>query len=723
MCCLTAVGRRETRRRRSASNRKAAASLSPRTSEALTVKSFKLIFVAVFFSVSIGHAANWPGWRGDSSGVSEELDVPDTWSETENIVWKTRIPGNGYSSPIVWGDRIFVTSVTDGVVRVWGHTVSLALFWLLGLATLWWYVGHLRRETSVGDAQLSTGLARRVALVSLFVVAIFSFLFLMKRLRGFSLDVLPTLSTLLATAAVGVAILVGADFLLERLYPSGQSGTHFLRRLLPRKGQLVDWLESWFVILAIAAFCTAVLIYTVTDEYNRLPRVIWPKTFTICCLGLIAALGAAHRKSAWRLLAPAVVGAFLLLSFNNVPRPGNWSNMLQFSSVRLVAAGTVLFCFWLFFRWLLTRREDIGLVQRARVGPVGLLLLVAVYFFTNNIMHLKAPVNLNAVCVDRVSGEIRWITKVGSRDLNRISPQNSAATPTAITDGKYLFVHFGDAGTYGLDLDGNLLWQYRRPASPLEYGPASSPALGPDQVVVTHDTDTEAHTVALEKSSGEVLWLVDRTIDEKQDAYASPLIVRHGGREQVILNAYKSVEALDLLTGKEVWHFVHTATQPVATPVKWNDLIVVIAGPPHAPRFMGAIRLKSVDGSVVPELVWEVQRGRPEVSSPVAYEGLLYMVTERGIATCVDLETGEVVWRSRLPPSDYRASVLAADGKVFFTNTAGQTAVVAAGREFEMLRVNEVDGQIHSSLAVSQGSVFVRTHKDLYWIEAGKEAS
>jgi len=317
------------------------------------------------------------------------------------------------------------------------------------------------------------------------------------------------------------------------------------------------------------------------------------------------------------------------------------------------------------------------------------------------------------------------MTTVANRDLGKLNYLNSPASPTPATDGRYIVAHFGEAGTYGLDFSGKRVWQHREPEASVEYGTASSPVFWRDLAVITYDTDEVAYTVALAKESGEVRWRTERSRrilagSAKLDAYSTPLLFEHGAKPQLITNSSQLVVGYDPESGEEIWRIPVPDKQPIVSPVAWKDLIVVVGGPPHGPRFMGAFRLPGEGPAARPEVAWELERNRPEISSPVIYDGLLYMVTESGIASCVDLESGEVRWKTRLPASRYHPSVTAAAGKVYFSNADGRTIVAAAGPELRLLSQNQLDGSLRASMAISDGRIFLRTGDHLYSISGAE---
>ena len=116
-------------------------------------------------------------------------------------------------------------------------------------------------------------------------------------------------------------------------------------------------------------------------------------------------------------------------------------------------------------------------------------------------------------------------------------------------------------------------------------------------------------------------------------------------------------------------------------------------------------------------VAWKLDRGAPLTPSPLLVGDELYIVSDAGIATCLDALTGAIHWRARLD-GNYSASPVLADGRIYFLNEEGLATVVAPGKEFRKLATNSLDGATLASIAVSAGSFFIRTDRYLYRIGA-----
>ena len=90
---------------------------------------------------------------------------------------------------------------------------------------------------------------------------------------------------------------------------------------------------------------------------------------------------------------------------------------------------------------------------------------------------------------------------------------------------------------------------------------------------------------------------------------------------------------------------------------------------------------------------------------------------DAGFAYCYDGHTGDLKWKERLP-GEYKASPVAADGRIYFLNRAGLCTVIAASDTFEKLASNSLDGDTNASPAVADGRIYIRTNKALYCVGA-----
>jgi outer membrane protein assembly factor BamB len=173
----------------------------------------------------------------------------------------------------------------------------------------------------------------------------------------------------------------------------------------------------------------------------------------------------------------------------------------------------------------------------------------------------------------------------------------------------------------------------------------------------------------------------------------------------------------DPATGKELWKCKGVESHAIPTPVVMGDIVVLSAGS-QAKRAM-AVRLGGTgDITDSPNILWKYQKGTAYVPSPILYGEYVYLMTDAGLLTCIDVKTGEVKYEGgRVPvPAKFMASPVAFDGKILLTSEDGDTFVLKAGPTYEVLRTNSLKEPIFASPAISQGRIFIRGEKHLYCI-------
>jgi outer membrane protein assembly factor BamB len=305
------------------------------------------------------------------------------------------------------------------------------------------------------------------------------------------------------------------------------------------------------------------------------------------------------------------------------------------------------------------------------------------------------------------------------------------SSPSPVTDGSAVWALTGTGILKAFSTDGKELWsrdlQKEYGQFGLKWGYASSPLLYQDlifvQVLHGWTTDDPSYVLAIEKDSGRTRWRVIRPTDaikESPDSYTTPALLNHGSRQELVISGGDYVTGHDLETGKELWRVEglnpekKQANRMIASPVTIRDLIYV----PSRRRPLLAFRAQPTADSV-PSTIWSTDDG-PDVPTPVSDGTYLYVVDDKGIMWCRDALTGEVVWGpERLQPGTYSASPVLADGKLYATSEDGVTSVVAAGKKFEILAQNDLEGYTLSSPAISKGQIFMRTDTHLYCIGEG----
>jgi outer membrane protein assembly factor BamB len=322
--------------------------------------------------------------------------------------------------------------------------------------------------------------------------------------------------------------------------------------------------------------------------------------------------------------------------------------------------------------------------------------------------------SLRAICVDRESGKIVQDVELFHKDEpGRIHNKNSHASPTPVLEGDRVYVHFGAHGTACLSTDGKIVWRTEELQYNHRHGPGGSPVIYQDLLIVSCDGTDVQYVVALDKHSGKVRWKVKRP-DESRMAYSTPLLVNIDGQDQLISTGGDQVIAYEPATGKEIWRVRYDGYSLVPRPVVGLGMAFICTGY-DTPSLIG-VKLGGQGDLTDNDVVWTLKKGAPLNPSPVLVGDELYMVSDNGIATCIDARTGEKHWQERLG-GNFSASLSYADGRIYCLDENGKTTVFAPGKEFKQLAENKVDGRTLATLAFAGKSIFLRTDTHLYRIE------
>ncbi len=330
----------------------------------------------------------------------------------------------------------------------------------------------------------------------------------------------------------------------------------------------------------------------------------------------------------------------------------------------------------------------------------------------------SGDLELQLRCYEASRGNLIWSKAVfqqASKTAPAIHRKNSHASPTPLIDGSRVFVHFGHQGTACLSTDGKVVWKNQKLAYPPVHGNGGSPVLVDGVLIFSCDGGSDPFIVGLNADNGEVKWRYERPTDSvKKFAFSTPEVITVKGNKQIVSPGAGMVNALDPQTGKEIWRVTYDGYSVIPKPVFGNGLVYLSTGY-DLPTII-AIRPDGRGDVTETHVVWTLVRGAPHTPSPLLVGKDLFLVSDRGTASCVDALTGEQVWQERVP-GDYSASPVFADGKIYIVNETGEGTVLHAGREFEKLAENGFPEQTLASYAVGDGAIFVRTEKGLYRIE------
>lgn len=299
------------------------------------------------------------------------------------------------------------------------------------------------------------------------------------------------------------------------------------------------------------------------------------------------------------------------------------------------------------------------------------------------------------------------------RNANLKNPKNSHASPTPIVEGDRVYVHYGADGTAAINaMSGAVVWKAQFPYEN-QHGSGGSPVVYKDLLIFSADGYYEAFVIALDKRTGAVRWKTPRRKPFSQ-AYTTPLVISINGRDQLIsVGAYRTV-AYDPLTGKELWIVRYEdGFSNVPRPVFGHGLVYIATG--FQQPTMIAVRADGSGDVTGTHIAWSLTRGAPFTPSPLLVGDELYVLSDLGVLTCVDARTGRVHFQQRVG-GNYSASPIFADGRIYFLSEEGVATVIAPGTVFQKLAVNELDGATLASMAVSHGSIFIRSLTHLYRI-------
>jgi outer membrane protein assembly factor BamB len=302
------------------------------------------------------------------------------------------------------------------------------------------------------------------------------------------------------------------------------------------------------------------------------------------------------------------------------------------------------------------------------------------------------------------------------RDVDPLNPKNSHASPSPIVEGDRVYVHFGAEGTAALTSSGQIVWTAKFPYES-QHGAGGSPVLHGDLLIFSCDGADAAFVVALDKRTGKERWKTWRRQPWDQ-AYSTPLVIRVADRDQVVsVGAYRAA-AYDPENGKEIWRVSYAdGFSNVPRPVTGHGLVYISTGF-QQPKLM-AVRPDGTGDVTRSHVAWTLQRSAPLTPSPLVVNDELYIVNDAGIASCLDAKTGNIHWQERLDGT-FSASPIFADGRIYFLSEQGVATVIAPGTVFRKLATNTLDGATLASMAVSGGSIFIRSHTHLYRIQTPK---
>lgn len=346
--------------------------------------------------------------------------------------------------------------------------------------------------------------------------------------------------------------------------------------------------------------------------------------------------------------------------------------------------------------------------------------------------------------INKKTGRIEWTRQVGTaatvrkaqpgtkgegRRHQKFHGTQNLATPSPVTDGQVVVVHFGNGDLGAYDLEGKQLWLRNLEKGYGDYtiwwGHANSPVLFGDLVISVCMQDSckdlpgepaPSYIVAHDKETGKEKWKTMRVTAataESCDAYTTPLFCRNGDRVEMVVWGGQVLDAYQPANGQRLWHLPGlSGNRVIPSPVAAHGMLYIIQG---MRKPLVAVKPGGPGQRTRKDIVWEFDQGTSDSPSPVVWGELLFMINNDGVVRCFDALTGRIHWKERFK-GEYRASPTAAEGRIYFLSTKGLATVVSASRRFDRLTENQLNDETIASPAVSDGRLYLRGRKTLYCV-------
>jgi outer membrane protein assembly factor BamB len=641
---------------------------------ALTVRHILAIMCLLCLAPSL-LAHDWPHWRGSqSNGVGVVSRAPERWSPTQSVLWRAEIEGYGISSPVIVGNRVYLTTAITGQTRT---APRLACDFLIGCLAVFGIPTLVRYRWKVRTAKASE---ERLSVMYRAVQA---------------LDLAMFVLLAIAVLAFGTLMAIGPKAVDVGLNSVRDVGVEFARLLGRHQTNLsfVEWDEgtrdnTWIISSGMALASLALIPFLF--PINSVVRVVG-------AVALLIGVALAKVYVPWAVAyGSRYPTGVLIVVYSPVVALAAW-HLLESLVRRIQAAGEV--------RAVTTQGSRV-------VSSVPALLSLAL-FVSPNYLHNREMLTRRLVCLDTATGMRVWERDVFTTTAERKSAPNSHATPTPSVVEDSIVVAFGP-GIAAFNLNGRLLWSKMFPQwiESSIYGAGSSPVTDGEAVFVTNDREYEAQqdsrVIAYSLKTGNELW--SNTPQFAHDGYSTPVIYDDGYRRLLITITSNTVVAYDTASGAMAWRLKIPVSQAIPSPIVERGRLYVTGG-----RVTAAYQLRQ---NAAPDELWMSNQSPNDVSSPVLYKGRLFTISSIGIMVSRDAGTGKIVWRERVGSrlGVFYASLVAADDKVYASRSNGTTYVIAVEDKFRLISQSSLPEEIFASPAFAADCLFLRTVAALYCI-------
>jgi outer membrane protein assembly factor BamB len=332
------------------------------------------------------------------------------------------------------------------------------------------------------------------------------------------------------------------------------------------------------------------------------------------------------------------------------------------------------------------------------------------------------------MCFDRRKGKLLWQKGMVYKEKELTHGTNPYCSASPVTDGERVIVSHASAGLFCYDFSGKELW--RRVLGPQKHiwGNGASPIIHKNLCILNHGPGEPTFLVALDKTNGTRKWRHDEPgslSGEKKEgennqwrgSWTTPILIKVNGKDQLVMSYPGRVAAFDPLVGRELWACRGLNPLVYTSPLYSEGIVVAMGG--YGGTAM-ATRVGEKGDVTATHQLWTRPKEKQRIGSGVIHERHIYILNEPGIAQCIGLKTGKVVWEEKLKGKGTRSrswsSMVLADGKIYATNQSADSFILKASPKFELLATNSLDEMTQSSMAISDGEIFIRTYKHLWCI-------
>ncbi len=320
-------------------------------------------------------------------------------------------------------------------------------------------------------------------------------------------------------------------------------------------------------------------------------------------------------------------------------------------------------------------------------------------------------------CLDAKTGKVQW-----QRDFDftkyKKNRQNSYASATPAVDADHVYVIWQsqeESTLTACDHSGKTIWTYDLGIFKSGHGSATSPIVYRDQVIVCNDHEGDSFLLSVDRRTGKEIWKIAR--EGKRACFSTPCVYSPQGRPEEIIftHSFQGITSVDPVKGKENWNIKPFGTfkqRACGSPIVIGDLVIGSSGFTTAEKNVVAVRPVVSASGVDAQEVYRVTKTAPHVPTPLVYDRWMFLWTDRGIVSCVDHQTGKLVWQKRVG-GNYFSSPICVDGKLYNVDRDGEVVVVTASDEYQLLGRNQLGETILSTMAVGNGMLFVRTESHL----------